>query len=164
MRFTKKIVVGRTTYLFNGNIKRGEEHAAGGHWSQFEDGLSFPAVLTDEQIWFILENLQMFPKPGAYCIVVKDEQPVDLVLEARHDLKFIVNDPGDPSVGIFGGLSEVRIQINPICVAPDDPEVVDFWRQACVDFFDVRQVYTASEFASEQEQYRKLEIDFQNEE
>jgi len=80
--------------------------------------------LTDEQIWFVLENLQMFPKPGNYCVLIRDEKAVDLVLAARHDLKFVVNDPGDPSVGLFGGLSEVRIQIAPISVAPDDEEVV----------------------------------------
>ena len=99
----------------------------------------------------------MFPKPGNYCVLIRDEKAVDLVLAARHDLKFVVNDPGDPSVGLFGGLSEVRIQIAPISVAPDDEEVVEFWRQSCVDFFDVLQVYTASEFASEQEQLKQFE-------
>ncbi len=151
-RFTKKIDVRDVTYLFNGDILRigiwqdndrlHLIHPDGGSWAGIY-GLMFRPSLTEEQIWFVLKNHAMFPDPGFHTFAIKNEEPIDIVTEAINDFKFIIDDPGDPDVGIFGGISEVRIQISPVCDAAGNQDAIDFWRQACVDFFDCQNVQLA---------------------
>lgn len=76
-------------------------------------------------------------------------------------LEFVVDDKGDPSVGIFAALTEISIHLS--STQPDsylvDEDGIGYWKQAIADIFDVPDncVKTKSEFTLEQAEFAKFE-------
>jgi len=154
--FTKRINIDGQTYLFNGTLVKGEEHP-NGHWYSMDFSLRFNCILSNQQVQFVLNNPGMF-EACKRMVVKKDELAFTIYKESIVSIDFIVDDPGEPSVGLFPAQTNVSILISPSEPAAIDEEVTDFWRQSVADFLDAPGcVQTVSEFNLEQERISKFE-------
>lgn len=137
------------TYLFEGEpiITKGSI----GIFVTLNESLFFEKELSSAEIKVVLENPDLFKRSNRGFYVRDSDRFVinDIENSSVSKFDFVVDDPGDPSVGIFGGVFEVKIEIPPeFGENGDRQDYIDFFKQTFGDFFDVgtRNVLTEEEY------------------
>lgn len=155
--FTKRIDINGCTFLFNGELEKYKSHADGGHWVIMNKSARFEKILTDKEVQMVLNNPLLFSVSNR-SIVWRDETVTSIHKELVMKLDYVLDDKGDPSVGIFPQQANVSISIRTSDLPKFDEDAKEFWYQAVIDFLDAPGcVKTVSEFNLEQSEKAKFE-------